>query len=52
MKMNNIKQYNIPMSNQYVCPDGYSFYYEGINQGRIIWTSTPENYYIDKDNNI
>jgi hypothetical protein len=52
MKMNNITQYKIPMRNQYVAPEGYSFYYNGINQGRIIWTSSPEGYYIDKDNTI
>lgn len=52
MKMNSINKYKIPMRNQYVAPEGYSFYYNGINQGRIIWTSSPEGYYIDKDNTI
>lgn len=37
---------------QYVAPYGYAFYYNGINQGRIIWTSSPEGYFIAKDDNI
>lgn len=49
MKMNNINQYKNPYNNQYVCPDGYNFYYNGICQGRIIWTSTPELYYVKED---
>ena len=48
-KMNNILQYKNPYNNQYVAPYGYSFYYEGVNQGRIIWTASPEGYYIVKD---
>lgn len=51
-KMNSIGMYKNPYNNQYVAPFGYAFYYQGVNQGRIIWTSNPENYYIDKDNNI
>lgn len=47
--MNDILQYKIPDRNQYVAPIGYSFYYNGINQGRIIWTTSPENYYIEKE---
>lgn len=49
MKMNSIGMYKNPYNNQYVAPYGYSFYYQGINQGRIIWTSSPEGYYIAKD---
>ena len=44
-----INKYKNPLSNQYVAPYGYSFYYQGVNQGRIIWTASPEGYYIDKD---
>lgn len=44
-----IKVYKNPLSNQYVAPYGYSFYYNGINQGRVIWTASPEGYYIAKD---
>ena len=51
MKMNSIGMYKNPYNNQYVAPYGYSFYLNGVNQGRIIWTSSPENYYIDKDDN-
>lgn len=47
--MNNISIYKNPYNNQYVAPQGYSFYYNGECQGRIIWTSSPENYYIKKD---
>lgn len=51
-KMNKLlEQYKNPYNNQYVAPQGYSFYYQGVNQGRIIWTSSPENYYIKKDDN-
>ena len=46
-----IEQYKNPYNNQYVAPYGYCFYMNGVNQGRIIWTSRPENYYIDKDDN-
>lgn len=46
-----IGTYKNPWCNQYVAPEGYAFYYQGINQGRIIWTSSPEGYYVDKDNN-
>lgn len=48
---NGIGIYKNPLSNQYVCPEGYAFYYNGINQGRIIWTVSPEGYYVDKDEN-
>lgn len=47
--MNSIGMYKNPWCNQYVAPFGYAFYYQGVNQGRIIWTSSPEGYYIDKD---
>ena len=43
--------YKNPYNNQYVEPYGYCFYLIRVNQGRIIWTSMPENYYIDKDDN-
>lgn len=46
---NNILQYKNPYNNQYVAPYGYSFYYQGVCQGRIIWTASPEGYYIVKD---
>ena len=46
---NAIGLYKNPLNNQYVAPYGYAFYYQGINQGRIIWTASPEGYYIDKD---
>jgi hypothetical protein len=46
---NTINKYRNPYYNQYVAPEGYAFFYNGINQGRIIWTSSPEGYYIDKD---
>lgn len=42
--------YKNPLNNQYVCEEGYAFYYNGINQGRIIWTANPDGYYVDKDN--
>lgn len=51
VKMNSIGMYKNPYNNQYVAPYGYCFYLNGVNQGRIIWTSMPENYYIDKDDN-
>ena len=41
--------YKNPWNNQYVAPQGYAFFHNGINQGRIIWTSSPEGYYVDKD---
>jgi len=47
--MNKLIQYKNPYCNQYCSPYGYAFYYNGINQGRIIWTASPEGYYIDKD---
>lgn len=47
--MNSIGMYKNPLTNQYVAPYGYTFYYQGINQGRIIWTASPEGYYIAKD---
>ena len=46
---NNITQYKNPYVSQYTAPYGYTFYQNGENVGRIIWTSTPENYYIKKD---
>lgn len=46
---NGIGIYKNPWCNQYVCPEGYAFFYNGINQGRIIWTASPEGYYVDKD---
>ena len=46
---NSIGMYKNPTSNQYVAPEGYAFYYNGICQGRIIWTASPEGYYVDKD---
>ena len=46
-----IGMYRNPYNHQYVAPQGYAFYYNGINQGRIIWTASPEGYYIDKDDN-
>ena len=49
MKMNSIGMFKNPWCNQYVAPYGYAFYYQGVNQGRIIWTSSPEGYYIAKD---
>lgn len=49
MEVRNIKQYKNPYNNQYVAPYGYSFYNNGVNQGRIIWTSSPEGYYIKND---
>lgn len=53
-KMNKLlEQYKNPLITggyyQFVAPQGYSFYYNGECQGRIIWTSSPENYYIKKD---
>lgn len=45
-----ILRYKNPLSNQYVAPEGKSFYCNGVNMGRIIWTSSPESYYIKDDN--
>lgn len=50
--MKSIGIYKNPLNNQYVCPEGYSFYYNGINQGRVIWTANPDGYWIDKDDNL
>ena len=47
--MNSIGMYKNPLTQQYVAPEGYAFFYQGINFGRIIWTARPEDYYIDKD---
>lgn len=33
---------------QYVAPEGYSFFYQGHDQGRVIFTASPEGYYIQK----
>lgn len=41
--------YKNPLDNQYVCPEGYHFVYEGENLGRIIWVNNPEGYYTEKD---
>lgn len=41
--------YKNPITNQYVCEEGYSFYYDGKKLGRIIWTNTIDGYYVDKD---
>lgn len=49
VKKMSIGMYKNPWNHQYVAPEGYAFYYNGVNQGRIIWTSSPEGYYIDKD---
>ena len=49
MNGTSIGLYKNPWCNQYVAPEGYAFYYNGINQGRIIWTASPEGYYMDKD---
>ena len=49
---NSIGLYKNPWCNQYVAPQGYAFYYNGICQGRIIWTASPEGYYIDKDEEL
>lgn len=46
---NAIGIYRVPMSNQYVCNEGWHFCWNGINMGRIIWTSSPEGYYVEKD---
>lgn len=34
---------------QYVAPYGHHFMYNGVSQGRIIWTNNPDGYYIEKD---
>lgn len=47
--MNSIGMYKNPLDNQYIAPEGYSFYINGVSQGRVIWTAKPEDYYIDKD---
>ena len=47
-----IGMYKNPYTHQYVAPEGYAFYYNGINMGRVIWTSSPEGYYVDKDDLI
>jgi len=44
--------YKCPWSNQYVAPEGYAFYYQGVNQGRIIYTASPEGYYVAKDDSL
>lgn len=44
-----ILQYKNPYNNQFVAPYGYSFYRNGVNMGRIIWTSSPDDYYIKKE---
>lgn len=47
---NSIGIYRNPfVPNQYVCEQGWHFMYNGINQGRIIWTASPEGYYVEKD---
>lgn len=46
---NAIGMYRVPMSNQYVCDEGWHFCWNGINMGRVIWTASPEGYYIEKD---
>lgn len=50
--MKSIGIYKNPLSHQYVAPEGYSFYYNGVNMGRIIYTSNPDGYWIDKDDNL
>ena len=47
--MKGIEQYKNPLDGQYVAPEGYSFYHNGINVGRVVWTSSPEDYYVKKD---
>ena len=49
MEIKSIRLYKNPLTDQYVAPYGYQFYYNGKCQGRIIWTSRPENYYLKKD---
>lgn len=49
MKMNNINQYKNPISNQYVCPDGYHFQRDNINYGRIAWLSNTNGITVEKD---
>lgn len=49
MEIKSIKLYKNPLTNQYVAPYGYCFYYNGKNQGRVIWASDPTNYYLKKD---
>lgn len=53
-KMNNRMSVGLckcPWSDQYVAPQGYSFYKEGRRLGRIIWLKQNEldGIYIDKD---
>lgn len=49
-KMSNaIGMYRVPMTNQYVCDEGWHFCWNGVNMGRVIWTASPEGYYIEKD---
>jgi hypothetical protein len=47
--MSSIGIYKNPYTHQYVAPYGYHFMYNGVNQGRIIWTASPEGYYTEKD---
>lgn len=44
--------YKNPMNNQYVCPEGFHFMWYGVNMGRIIWTASPEGYYVEKDEEL
>ena len=46
-----VENYKNPLCNQYVAPRGYGFFYNGEFCGTIIWTSSPENYYIKKYEN-
>lgn len=46
---NAIGIYKIPGRNQYVCPEGWHFMWNGVNMGRVIWTASPEGYYTAKD---
>lgn len=52
MEIKSIKLYKNPITNQYVAPYGYCFYYNGKNQGRVIWASDPTNYYLKKDDDV
>lgn len=52
LESESILRYKNPYDNQYVAPKGYSFYRNGVNIGKIIWTSSPEEYYVKKDDNI
>lgn len=49
---NGIGIYKNPLSNQYVCPEGFHFMWYGVNMGRIIWTASPEGYYVEKDEEL